>query len=72
MKTLDELFKEVMADKALKTELVNAVKDGKVEDFFKAHNCKATTKEALEFAKAKIASGELTIPDDLMEKLIWG
>ena len=72
MKTLDELFKEVMADKALKTELINAVKDGKVEDFFKAHNCKATTEEALAFAKAKIASGELTIPDDLMEKLIWG
>ena len=72
MKTLDELFKEVKADKALKTELINAVKDGKVEDFFKAHNCKATTAEALDFAKAKIASGELTIPDDLMEKLIWG
>ena len=72
MKTLDELFKEVMADKALRTELVNAVKAGKLEDFFKAHGCNATTEEAIAFVKPKIASGELTIPDDLMEKLIWG
>ena len=72
MKTLDELFEEVKADKALKTKLIEAVKEGKQEEFLKAHNCNATTEEALEFAKAKIASGELTIPQDLLDKLIWG
>ena len=72
MKTLEELFKEVKKDNALKAELIEAVKEGKQEAFLKAHDCKATTEEALEFAKAKIASGELTIPQDLLDKLIWG
>ena len=71
MKTLEDLFKEVKADKALKAELIDAVKAGKVEDFFKAHDCNTTTEKAIEFAKAKIAAGELTIPPDLMFKLIF-
>lgn len=72
MKTIEELFNEVMADKALRSELVKAIKAGKQEEFFKAHGCNATTQEAIAFVKPKIASGELTIPDDLWEKLIWG
>lgn len=72
MKTLEQLFEEVKANKALKEELIDAVKKGKAEEFLKAHDCKATAKEALEFAKAKIATGEITIPSDLLEKLIWG
>lgn len=72
MKTLEQLFEEVKADKALKAELIQAVKDGKTDEFFKAHDCNTTTKKALEFAKAKIATGELTIPPELIGKLIWG
>ena len=72
MKTLEQLFEEVKADKALKAELIQAVKDGKTEEFFKAHDCKTTTEKAIEFAKAKIATGELTIPAELIGKLIWG
>ena len=72
MKTLEQLFEEVKKDKALKAELIEAVKDGKTDEFFKAHDCKTTTEEAIEFAKAKIATGELTIPPDLIGKLFWG
>jgi len=72
MKTIEELFKEVKADKALQAELIEAVKEGKHEEFFKAHNCNTTTKEAIEFAKAKIATGEIAVPPELLEKLIWG
>ena len=71
MKTIEELFNEVMADKALKSELVKAIKAGKQEAFFKAHGCNATTEEAIAFVKPKLESGELTIPPDLLEKLLW-
>ena len=72
MKTLEQLFEEVKKDKALKAELIEAVKNGTHEAFFKAHDCKTTTEEAIKSAKAKIATGELTIPPDLLGKLIWG
>ena len=72
MKTLEQLFEEVKKDNALKAELIKAVKDGKHEAFFKAHDCNTTTEEAIEFAKAKIATGELTIPPDFLGSLFWG
>jgi hypothetical protein len=71
MKTVQELYDEVMADKNLLNELIEAVKADKAEDFLKAHGCDATTKEVIAFVKKKLASGELTIPPEIMEKLLW-
>ena len=71
MKTLQDLYNEVKADKKLVAELVEAVKADKVEEFLKAHGCEAKQKEVIAFVKEKLESGELTIPPDILEKLLW-
>ena len=54
MKTLQELYKEIMANEKLKDEIVKAYKAGKVVEFVKAHGCNATMDEIMEFAKSKV------------------
>lgn len=71
MKTMQELYSEIAADKGLIAELVEAVKAGKQEEFFRAHGCNATTKEAIAFVKTKLETGELTLPPDILEKILW-
>ena len=58
MKTLQELYKEVIASDELKEEFMEASNDEKngqkrVEDFLKKHECDATFEELKEFLKEK-------------------
>ena len=53
MKTLNELFQEIMSDKALKVKAVEAAKAGKLEVFLKEHGCGATLEEVSAFLKEK-------------------
>ena len=56
MKTIQELYDEVMASDELKAELVRVASDGKqeqLEAFLKAHGCGATLEEVAAFLKAK-------------------
>jgi predicted house-cleaning noncanonical NTP pyrophosphatase (MazG superfamily) len=55
MKTIEDLYKELVADKKLREELLEAFQNGKVEEFAKAHGCNATMKEIIAFAKTKVA-----------------
>ena len=71
MKTIEELFKEVVASKDLTNKLVQAVKNKRLEAFMKEHGCNATKENAIEFGKAKLAAGELPLPEELIEKLLW-
>ena len=41
MKTLQELYNEVLGSDELKKALAEAINGGKVEDFLKAHGCEA-------------------------------
>ena len=65
MKTLQEMYDEIMSDKELKAQAVEAVKDGKLEAFLKAHGCEATMEEVAVFltekanADAPLSSKEL-------------
>ena len=45
MKTLQELYNEVIASDELKKEFLEVGKNGKAEEFIKAHGCDATLDE---------------------------
>ena len=53
MKTIEELYKAVLADKALKEKCVEAVKANKLGDFLKEMDCNATVDEIKTFFESK-------------------
>ena len=53
MKTMQELYDEILASQELKAQFVEAVKAGKQEAFLKEHGCGATMEEASAFLKTK-------------------
>ena len=53
MKTIQELYNEVMNSQELKAKLIEASKAGKQEEFLKAHGCEATLEEVKAFLEAK-------------------
>lgn len=58
MKTIEELYKEVLASEELKKEFLT-LKPDTVEDFLKAHGCDATLDELKAFFEAKKEANEL-------------
>ena len=76
MKTLDELYREVLADDSLKNEYMEAEKNGGIEDFLKSHGCNASAEEfgafitALEDENGEASHGELT--DDELDNVSAG
>ena len=54
MKTMQELYDEIMASQELKAQFVEAVKAGKQEAFLKEHGCGATMEEVAAFLKEKM------------------
>ena len=54
MKTMQELYDEVMASQELKAQFVEAVMAGKQEVFLKEHGCGATMEEVAAFLKTKV------------------
>ena len=59
MKTVQDLYKEIVASDELKKAFLEAAKDGKLMDFIKAWGCEATEEEIAAFLKEK-AGRELT------------
>ena len=53
MKTIQELYNEVMENQELKAKFIEAAKAGKQEDFLKEHGCGATTEEVAAFLKTR-------------------
>ena len=53
MKTIRELYDEIMANKELKARFIEAGQAGKVEAFLKEHGCEATMEEVSAFMKEK-------------------
>ena len=53
MKTIQELYNEVMANEELKAQFIEAAKAGRQEEFLKEHGCDATTAEVSDFLAAK-------------------
>ena len=53
MKTIQELYSEVMESQELKEQFIEAAKAGKQEAFLKEHGCEATLEEVKAFLEAK-------------------
>ena len=53
MKTIQELYTEVMENQELKAQFIEAANAGKQEEFLKAHGCEATMEEVQAFLEAK-------------------
>ena len=53
MKTIQELYDEIMASQELKAQFIEAGKAGKQEAFLKEHGCEATLEEVAAFLKAR-------------------
>ncbi len=71
MKTLSEIYTEVMSGENLKAEYFEAAENGRIEEFLKAHGCEATLGELDEFMKgAGAESGELS--DDELDNVAAG
>lgn len=70
MKTLENLYNEILKSNELKTAFANAVKENKVAEFLKANDCDATLEETTEFLKGIQKSGELS--DDELDNVAGG
>ena len=53
MKTLQELFAEIMASDEMKKAFTEAAKEGKVLDYIRANGCEATMEEIQTYLKDK-------------------
>ena len=65
MKTLEDLYKEVMASEELKAAFAQAAKDNKVSDFLKAQGCDATEDEFKAFLVEKAKDDKALSEEDL-------
>ena len=65
MKTIQELYNEVMASETLKKELKEASQKGKVEEFMKQHDCNATMDELMSFLEGVQSEDEDLSLDEL-------
>ena len=53
MKTIQDLYNEVMGNEELKAQFIETANAGKQEEFLKEHGCEASLEEAAAFLKAK-------------------
>ena len=73
MKTMQELYSEIVASDELKKAFVEAMKANKLEDFLKAHGCEATREEIQEFIDAKAAEDTpIELSDDELKYVAGG
>ena len=71
MKTLQELYNEVIKSDELKKEFLEAGKNGKALDFIKEHGCDATADEIKAFLEEK-AKADKELSADELENVAGG
>ena len=73
MKTMQELYTEIVASDELKKAFVEALKAGKLGDFLRTHDCEATEDEVGEFMEAKEAEdAPLELSDNELKHVAAG
>ena len=73
MKTMQELYTEIVASDELKKAFVEALKVGRLGDFLRAHDCEATEDEVGEFMEAKEAEdAPLELSDNELKRVAGG
>ena len=71
MKTLQELYNEVIASDELKKEFLEVGKNGKAEEFIKAHGCDATLDEIKVFLE-NLTKEDKALSADELENVAGG
>ena len=69
MKSLEDLYKEVQDNEELKKEFISAYKEGKTEEFMKAHDCEVTADDVMTFLNS---TKEETASEDDLAKVAGG
>ena len=73
MKTLQDLYNEIMGNDDLKKEFVGAMKNDGIKAFLEAQGCDASLEEVDEFLKGKASEkGSLKISEDELSKIAGG
>ena len=73
MKTVQELYGEIIASDELKKAFVEAMRADKLGDFLKAHGCEATEEEIREFVETKAAKDvPIELSEDELEHVAGG
>lgn len=73
MKTIRELYSEIVASDKLKKAFVAALKQNKHEDFLKAQDCEATAEEVEEFIETKATEDtSIELSDDELRQIAGG
>ena len=67
--TLQELYNKICASDELKAEFTEAAKNGKTEEFLKAHGCEATQEELIVFLKSR---SNAEISDEELDSVAGG
>ena len=62
MKTIEQLYEEIKVNDELKAAFSAALKENKVEEFAKAHECEASAADIMAYIQS-IKSGELSVDD---------
>lgn len=71
MKTLNELYGEVMGNEELKAAFMVAINEKKVGEFLKAHGCEVSKEEMIAFAKMR-HSANVELSDDELDAAVGG
>ncbi len=71
MKTIQELYNEVMENQELKAQFIEAANAGKTDAFLKEHGCDATLEEVAAFLKEK-SEEDLPLSLDELENSAGG
>ena len=65
MKTIEEFYKEILADSDLKAQCAEAIRGGKLDEFLKAQSCAATADEIKAFLDSKNEASKEVSFDEL-------
>ena len=69
MKTLEDLYKEVQNNDALKEKFIAAAKENTLADFLKENGCDATVKDVMDFMRG---AKERALNENELEKVAGG
>lgn len=73
MKTVQELYGEIIASDEQKKAFVEAMKAGKLGDFLKVHDCEATEAEIQEYIETKAAEdAPIELSEDEIKHITGG
>lgn len=73
MKTVQELYREIITSDELKKAFVKAMKASKLEGFLRAHDCEATEEEVREFLETMAAEDTpIELSDDQLRGVAAG